>query len=212
MQSRPAIQRLLLLLNHPDRWAKANAPDGHLLARTWAAFAREEIRQVILNALRNKKPHTLRGQLRLKGRRLPHEILYELLSEEQRGRIRRDRRRIDAGQAKFQPSSELVLEQASDRQIRLAERLAKTRLLLRRPPKLELPAGFEVTGEGLRRFRDEHVNPIPARVHARLAVCRLCERVFVRALSKRAQIDCQRCRRRWSPKQRWRLANKTARR
>lgn len=46
---------------------------------------------------------------------------------------------------------------------------------------------------------------LPVSVLPRLIICSVpgCGRAFVRALSKPAQKHCQRCRRRWTPQQRW---------
>lgn len=181
MQNRRAIQKFLLLLNQPHRWARIHA--GSDATAAWKAQALAGFHRGAIDQSSNLPTRTV----------TPDE--YQMDHE---------------NDPDFDPiamSSREITQWVShiNRQIQRGRHLRTQVQGLIQKAK-GMPRTIKM-GD-LSVFEREHVLPLLVavdKVWRRLEICDVpgCNRVFVRALSKPAQKDCPRCRRRWSPKERW---------
>lgn len=223
MQTRRPIQEFLLLLNRPGRWAEFHARHGITGegVRLWSTFYREQIRlwptlprvnlrpAVLTAALDNyEKDGNLKAALEAAlGVSLmsPHSTRTEAQGEKPRERQDQIIERLAwEGRLRTVLRAQLGEVYATTLQSAALGRAAKAE-------GFDFAAAFSIVTSPAYL---QALPALPAPIRRRLMICSVpgCGRAFVRAMSKPAQKDCPRCRRRWSPKQRVALKEVSARR
>lgn len=190
VQTRRAVQEFLLLINRPDSWVAVHPTAGITAkgVRLWAAWWREQIR--LRSKLRrpNLSPQAITAaQDDYENTRKADRIVQRAAWD---GRLRR----IVRG---------WILEKAALGKI---EALASASKSLGIDPK----HAFSVITNP--RYLDALPSLPSVAARRRMMICAVpdCGRAFVRAVSKPAQKDCPRCRRRWAAKERWAIKRRQA--